>query len=60
MDYFARQRLQINDRMLADVLARFRAALPAWRELLDRSFLSAAMQQHFLRIIEERARRVRL
>ena len=60
MDYFARQRLQINDRMLADVLRRFRTALPHWRELLERSFLSPTMKQNFLRVIDERLQRVQL
>ena len=60
MDYFARQRLQINDRMLAGVLTRFRTALPGWRELLEHSFLSPTMKQNFLRVIDERSQRVQL
>jgi serine/threonine-protein kinase HipA len=60
VDYFARQRLQINDRMLSDVLTRFRTALPRWRELLEQSFLSTGMRQSFLRTLEERSQRVLL
>jgi serine/threonine-protein kinase HipA len=60
VDYFARQRLKINDRMVAEVLTRFRTALPVWRELLERSFLSPALKRNFLRTIAERSRRVLL
>jgi len=60
VDYFARQRLQLNDRMLADVLTRLRTALPSWRKLLERSFLSTAMKQSFLQTIDERSQRVLL
>src|SRR6266568_3686610 len=35
LTYFARERLQINERILNDVLSRFARAMPAWRELLD-------------------------
>lgn len=58
VDYFARERLQINERMLADVLTRFDKARPAWRELLEQSFLSQEMKEKFLSAIEERTQRL--
>lgn len=60
VDYFAREHLRINDRLLADVLARFNQALPVWRELLGQSFLSPEMNQKFLSTIEERRQRLHL
>jgi serine/threonine-protein kinase HipA len=60
VEYFGRQRLQLNDRVLTDTLARFRAALPAWRGLLEQSFLSQAMRQRFLETLAGRANRLRL
>lgn len=58
VDYFARERLQINDRVLHDVLSRFTGAMPAWRELLDRSFLSPDAKQQYAALLVERSRRV--
>jgi serine/threonine-protein kinase HipA len=60
VDYFAREHLRINDRLLADVLVRFNEALPVWRELLGQSFLSPEMNQKFLSTIEERRQRLHL
>jgi serine/threonine-protein kinase HipA len=55
--YFARERLQLNETVPTDVLARFRDAAPQWRALLDRSFLSPEMKEKFLALLEARARR---
>jgi serine/threonine-protein kinase HipA len=60
VDYFAREHLRINDRLLAEVLARFNKALPVWRELLGQSFLSPEMNQKFLSTIAERRQRLHL
>jgi serine/threonine-protein kinase HipA len=55
--YFARERLHLNEAVLADVLVRFREAVPQWRRLLERSFLSSAMKEKFLLLLEGRAQR---
>jgi len=60
INYFARERLQINERVLQDVLSRFGSAVPTWRGLLDRSFLSADAKQKFVALLSERAQRVQL
>jgi serine/threonine-protein kinase HipA len=60
LDYFARERLEINQRILTDVLARFSKAMPAWQEFLERSFLSPEAKQKFLAIISERGKRMGL
>jgi len=60
VDYFARERLGIREAVLKDVFLRFTEALPVWRELLDRSFLSANAKQHYASILEERIKRVKL
>lgn len=60
VDYFGRERLQINNRMLADVLSRFEAASPVWHELVEQGFLSAGMKQKFHATIEERRQRLGL
>ena len=58
LNYFARERLQINEKVLSDVLSRFAKALPAWRELLDHSFLSADAKQKYAAILDERGDRL--
>lgn len=60
LHYFARERLQINERVLHDVLSRFAKAIPAWRELLEQSFLSADAKQKYAAILTERAQRMQL
>ena len=57
-DYFGRDGLRINDRILGDVIARFQAAFPTWADLLERSFLSAASKQRYVAVIKERRERV--
>jgi serine/threonine-protein kinase HipA len=58
VDYFGRERLRLKERMLAETLERLRKAVPVWRELLERSFLSAEMKSGFLSTIQERTQRV--
>ncbi len=60
LNYFARERLQINERVLNDVLSRFAKAVPAWRDLLEQSFLSADAKQKYSAVLTERGRRMQL
>jgi serine/threonine-protein kinase HipA len=60
LNYFARERLQLNERVLKDVLLRFAKAISIWRELLDRSFLSAQMKEKYAAVLNERAARLQL
>jgi serine/threonine-protein kinase HipA len=60
LNYFARERLQINERVMNDVLARFARAIPTWRELLEQSFLSAEAKQKYAALLTERVKRMQL
>lgn len=60
LNYFARDRLQINEKVMSDVRSRFAKASPAWRELLDHSFLSADAKQRYAAILDERGKRMQL
>jgi serine/threonine-protein kinase HipA len=55
--YFARDRLKLNQAMVADVLTRFRETMPRWHGLLERSFLSTGMKDKFLSLLKARAER---
>lgn len=56
--YFAQERLQINERVVNEVLLRFASAMPAWSELLARSFLSQEARQKYAAILSERGERM--
>ncbi len=60
VDYFGRERLQINERVLNEILARFAKAIPLWRELLERSFLSAEAKLKYTIVLGERVKRMGL
>jgi serine/threonine-protein kinase HipA len=60
LNYFARERLQINERVLSDVQSRFAEAMKAWSELLNQSFLSADAKQKYTAILAERRMRMQL
>ena len=60
LNYFARERLQINERVLNDVLSRFGKAIPVWRELLNQSFLSAHAKQEYAAVLTERGQRMQV
>jgi len=60
MDYYGKQRLQINDRVLSGVLTRFQEGFAEWLKLLDQSFLSNDMRQRFYILLSERKQRLGL
>lgn len=60
LNYFARERLQIKERILNDVLSRFAKAIPTWRELLDQSFLSVEAKQKYAALLKQRGERMQL
>ncbi len=57
-DYFARGRLQLNEKVLKDILSRFAKAIPTWRDLLGRSFLSNEMKEKYSAVLTERLQRM--
>ena len=58
LEYFGRERLQINDAVLIDVVSRFAKALPVWRELLGRSFLSDEAKLRYAVVLGDRQNRM--
>lgn len=57
-NYFATERLQINERVLTEMTERFRAAFPQWDELLAVSFLSLEKKTAFAAVLAERKTRL--
>ncbi len=60
LEYFARERLQLNDRIYAEVMERFEKAFPLWKELIAISFLSSSMKNSFEQLLSERKTRLGL
>jgi serine/threonine-protein kinase HipA len=58
LEYFGRERLQINDAVLNDMVSRFAKALPIWRELLGRSFLSEEAKLRYAVVLGDRQNRM--
>lgn len=59
VDYFGRERLGINDRMISRVLGEIESALSAWPTLIDRCFLSPELKAKYKDLVKERAARLR-
>jgi serine/threonine-protein kinase HipA len=60
IDYFALKKLQINPKVVAEIIDEFSQMLPAWKVLIGQSFLSAPMQTKYLALLNERAHRLDL
>lgn len=58
--YLAQEKLQLTDSVIQQERQRFIKILPAWRELIECSFLSAEMKQDYLKLLNERATRLNL
>ena len=60
LQYFATERLNINERVLAGMIGRFQSAFRAWDELLAASFLSPEKKAAYSALLAERKGRLRL
>lgn len=56
--YFAKDRLGLNDKVIADVKSEMNAAIPPWQATIEKSFLPETQKRHYEEIISERVKRV--
>ena len=54
IDYYAKERLQLNEKTIAIILEQIKKAIPIWKELLEISFLSSEMKAKYLDLLETR------
>lgn len=54
IDYYAKERLQLNEKTIAIILEQINKAIPIWKELLEISFLSSEMKAKYLDLLETR------
>ena len=57
-DYFAVERLGLNQKIIDRVIQDFQCAIPKWQKLIGMSFLSQAMQEKYLHLLEVRRKRL--
>ncbi|MCA0402731.1 MAG: HipA domain-containing protein [Proteobacteria bacterium] len=59
-DYFASERLELNQNIILETIQQFQQAIPKWKKLINISFLSLPMQEKYLNLLKLRAKRLGL
>lgn len=54
IDYYGKERLQLNEKTIASILEQMKKATPEWKKLLEISFLSDDMKEKYLELLESR------
>ena len=54
VDYFARERMALNDVIIRDVVTEIATAFPVWLDLIDRSFLKQESRDAYKALIAQR------
>jgi serine/threonine-protein kinase HipA len=52
IDYYAKDRLQLNEKTVTTILEQMHNAIPKWKELLDISFLSEEMKNKYFELLK--------
>jgi len=52
IDYYAKERLQLNDKTVETILQQMEKTVPKWKELIEISFLSKNMKEKYLELLE--------
>ncbi|HEU5282030.1 MAG TPA: HipA domain-containing protein [Gammaproteobacteria bacterium] len=60
LDYFAKDRLGLNQKTIDQVCEEIKSQLPRWREMIAHSFLSEPMKEKYLELLSEREKRLNL
>jgi serine/threonine-protein kinase HipA len=57
IDYYAKEKLLLNEKTINTILDQMKKATPKWKELLEISFLSEDMKEKYLELLENRVGR---
>ena len=60
LDYLAKERLELNDALIEDVLSGFSRAIPQWTALIRSSFLPLEDQDRYQSLVHERSARLEI
>ena len=55
IDYYGKERLQLNEKTIVNILQQMQQATPKWKELLEISFLSDDMKEKYLELLKYRS-----
>lgn len=58
IDYFGKQRLQLNESLIAEILSDLACCLTSWKELIANSFLKPEKKKDYTKLLDERSRRL--
>lgn len=58
LQYFGKERLQLNTSAIEECLQQLKKAIPAWEGLIGRSFLSTEMKRAYLDLLKKRRARL--
>ena len=51
VDYYAKERLQLNEKTIGSILQQMHQVIPKWKELIEISFLSEDMKEKYLNLL---------
>lgn len=54
IDYFGKEKLHLTDKVISNCLKAFETALPEWKDLLEKSFLSDEMKTLYSELLHSR------
>ena len=57
IDYFGRERLRLNEKIIAQAMERIESSLQIWRQLINRSFMNSEMKDKYSNLLFDRANR---
>lgn len=60
VEYFGSQRLGLPERVVSRILEEFRDAIAEWQQTVEHSFLSKPMKDNYLRVLDDRVKRILL
>lgn len=58
LQYFAEERLGLNQKVISEVVLIIQAKIPVWRQMIECSFLSTEMKNSYLVLLNERQQRL--
>ena len=56
VDYYGKERLQLNEKTIASILEQMKKATPRWKELLENSFLTDEMKEKYLEFLQNKVK----
>ncbi len=59
-EYFGSERLQLNDKVLNELVANIKKSLHIWKELINGSFMSAGGKENYLKLLSSRIKRLEI